>query len=305
MSNETVDRTVFLTWVYSSRQKGCARLLVDSIRSFGGTLSECPIWLFETNPSKVPCNDFENLGVKVLPLSLPDSVEHYAPNLAHKVVACARAEELAPPEVKSLIWLSPETMIVQPPLLFDLSGSFDAAVRPVHIKNIGLGVTEPVDGFWRRIYEAVGVRDVQTTVESFVDAEHLRAYFNSAAFAANPATGLFRRWFECFEALVNDQAFQSGACADEWHKLFLHQAVLSTLVVTALDMERVRALPPDYGYPYNLHDDVPQERRATALNDLVHVIYEHRSVDPEKMDGIEVNEPLRTWLSGHANTYPT
>ncbi|MCP4247109.1 MAG: hypothetical protein GY778_08670, partial [bacterium] len=202
----------------------------------------------------------ESLGVRVLPLHIPDTVRGYI--LASKVCACAQAEALASPETQSLVWLSPECLVVRPPVLFGLGAALDAAVRPVHIRNVGLLATEPPDAFWRGVYDAVGVSDVQTTVVSFCDAQHIRAYFNSAAFAVKPSAGLLNRWFDRFEALVRDQAFQSKACRDELHQVFLHQAILSTLVATQLDPERVRTLPPDYGYPYNLHGSVPPDRRA-------------------------------------------
>jgi hypothetical protein len=303
MGDATSDQTVFLTWVYSPRQRWCARVLVEGIRAFGGALSHCPVWLYEANPERVPCGDLEDLGVRVLSLEVPDTVRGYI--LASKVCACARAEALAAPEVRSLIWLSPECLIARPPVLFDLCRSFDAAVRPVHIKNVGLLATERPDAFWSGVYEAVGVRDVEITVESFVDVQHIRAYYNSAAFAIRPSTGLFRRWFECFEALVGNEAFQSRACQDEWHQIFLHQAVLSTLISTALDPARVRTLPPDYGYPYNLHGSVLPERRARTLNELVCAVYEERTINPDRMDDIVVDEPLRSWLLDRARTEPT
>ena len=52
-----------------------------------------------------------------------------------------------------------------------------------------------------------------------------------------------------------------------------------------------------YNYPYNLHQSVPPERRAVALNDLVCLTYEERSLDPKLMTDIEVHEPLRPWLA--------
>ena len=296
------DQTLFVTWVHSPRQKWAARLIADSIRTFGGELSDCPIWLFEANPQQVPCGDLGSLGVRVLPLTVPESVRHYV--LAPKVYACAQAEALVPPDIQSLVWLSPACFVVKPPLLFDLGASFDVAVRPVHIQNVGLLATEPVDAFWRGVYDAVGVADVETTVESYVDVQRLRAYFNSAAFAVRPSTGLLRRWFECFETLVRDDAYQAGPCRDEWHQVFLHQAILSALLVTMLEPERIRILPPDYGYPYNLHGSVRPDRRASALDELVCVIYEERSVDPRQMDDIQVREPLRSWLLGHAELFP-
>ncbi|MBU1878534.1 MAG: hypothetical protein KJ734_06245, partial [Chloroflexi bacterium] len=163
---------------------------------------------------------------------------------------------------------------------------------------------EPVDAFWRRVYDAVGVPDVLTTVESFVDAQCLRAYFNSHAFAVNPARGLLGRWFQLFESLVGDREFQAGPGRDERHHIFLFQAVLSALLVTALDPGRICMLPPNYNYPYNLHQSVPPDRRARALDDLVCVAYEDRAIDPALMDDIEVREPLRSWLSAHTENEP-
>jgi hypothetical protein len=294
-----VDQTVFLILVSTIRQRSCARLLIDSIRAFGGALSHCPIWLFEADSQGVPCNSLNNLDVRVLPLTVSDTMRNYW--FAGKVCACARAEELANSRTRSLIWLSPDCLIIKPPLLFDLAPAFDAAVRPVHIRNIGLGATEPLNDFWEKVYETVGVRDVQATVESFVDAQHIRAYFNSHVLSVDPSKGLFRRWLKGFESLVSDREFQSSSCRDERHQVFLHQAVLSALVVTLLAPKRIRILPPDYSYPYNLHQRVPADRQAQALNDLVCVAYEDRSLDPNVVDDIDIGEPLRSWLSTHVN----
>ena len=298
MTNDSSEKIIFLTWVYSARQKNIVQFLIDNLRTFGGSLSQCPVWVFEVSPQTICCKDLQSERVQVLPLETPNSVKQY--NYADKVYACAQAESLAPAETHSLVWLTTECLFIQPPILFNLAQDFDAAVRPVHIKNVGLLAAEPVDDFWKQVYKVAGVDDILTTVESFVDAQHIRAYFNSAAFAVNPATGLFSRWFECFETLVRDQSFQAKACQDERHQIFLHQAILSTLLVTMLDPERLRILPHEYVYPYNLHQDVPLDRRAAVMNELVCIYYEGRTLVPGAIDDIEVNEPLRSWLREHA-----
>ena len=81
-----------------------------------------------------------------------------------------------------------------------------------------------------------------------------------------------------FTALVNDQAYQEEACSDIAHQIFLHQAVLSALIVTML----------------------PPERRAQALNDLVCIANEERPMHPDAVTDIAIHEPLRTWLTAHA-----
>ena len=294
MSNTVAAQSAFLTLVRSTREVLHARLLIDSIRSFGGDWSDCPVWLFEANPAQAPCASLESAGVQVLPLTVPDAVRRY--DFGDKVYACAQAEVMAA-GVQSLIWADPGVLFIQPPRLYDLGASFDAAVRPVHIQNVGLLATEPLDGFWQKVYQTVGVQDISATVDSFVDSQHLRAYFNSHAFAIRPSIGLLRQWLECFEVLVGDQVFQSACCQDERHQIFLHQAVLSALIATRLDPQRVRILPPVYNYPYNLHQSVPRDWHAQALDDLVCVAYEERSLDPAVMNAITVHEPLRSWLS--------
>ena len=299
MGNMPVDQTVFLTLVTSIRERECARLFIDSLRSFGGKLSDCPIWLFEGAPQRAPCDTLTQTGLKIVPLTPPDIVRDYV--LADKVCACAQAEALATPKIQSLVWFNPDCLVIRPPLLLELAASFDVAIRPVHIRNVGLPATAPLDGYWRKIYEAVGVQDIQATVDSFVDAQHIRAYFNTHAFAVNPFKGLFCRWLNCFETLVCDQEFQSDACQAERHKIFLHQAVLSALIATSIDPRRLRILPPDYSYPYNLHQSVPLDRRAMILNDLVCIAYEDRPLDPTIVDDIEIHEPLRSWLSARTS----
>ncbi len=297
MTNTTSDPAVFLTLVRSPGERDCARLLIDSIRTFGGRLSQRPIWLFEADSPEASERDLAGKGVQVFPLSVPDSVKQVF--FANKVYACARAEKMATPAVQSLIWIDASCLVIKPPLLFDLASSFDAAVRPVHIRNVGLPFDAPLDSFWTRIVENAGVQDVEGTVETFVDGERIRPYFNSHAFAINPAKGLLRQWFERFETLACNDEFREELRQDQLRHIFLHQAVWSVLLVTQLERERIHLLPPDYNYPYNLHDSVSKKRRAKALNDLVCIAYEDRPLEPSQVDDIDLHDPLRSWLFEH------
>ncbi|MGC9356732.1 MAG: hypothetical protein ACP5GX_02645 [Anaerolineae bacterium] len=288
------DVTAFVTVAVTPEHAQRVRLLIESLRAFGGELSESPVWVFVPQPEVMPTHDLEG-EIRRLPLELPETVNNYW--FASKVYACARAEALVPPETRSLIWVSFDCLILQPPTLLDLAPAFDAAVRPVHIKNVGLLTSEPLDAFWKGVYEVVGVDEMQITTETFVGQQRLRAYFNSHALAIHPGQGLFQRWFEIFEQLVTDDAFQSETCQDTLHRIFLHQAILSTLLATEIAPQRLRTLPPEYSYPYHLHTKVPPERRPAALNDLVSVAYEDCNLNPRQVEGFEIREPLRSWLA--------
>jgi hypothetical protein len=199
----------------------------------------------------------------------------------------------------TLVWIDPGCLVVNPPTLYELGADFEAAFRPVHIQNVGLRVDQPLDAFWQGIYAELGITDVFATVQSFVDQRVLRAYYNSHAFAVNPALGILGRWLEHFQRLVGDAAFQRVACQDEPHQIFLFQALLSALITKEVNPTRLRILPPEYNYPFNLQERVPPEHRARALNDTVTFAYEDRSLNPAKITDIVVEEPLRSWLAAH------
>jgi len=285
-----MNETCFLILFRSEAGERLARIVIESLRAFGGPLRDCAVWALVLDPDRVSRVLPGIEGVHRFSLAVEEDCPPYP--FAEKVYACARAEEMARPDVRSLVWLSLDCLVINPPLLFDLGPAADAAFRPVHHRNVGSPAHEPPDDFWRGIYRALGVDEMPCTVESFVDTQTLRPYFNTHCFAFNPAAGLGRAWWAHFKAMVMDEAFQAGPCRDELHQIFLHQAILSTLVAKRLDWERVRLLPPEYNYPLNLLNEMPPDCRAPTLNSLVNAVYE----DAFPWAEIEVQEPLRSWL---------
>ena len=289
-----VDATMIISLVRSEKDTFRIKMLMESLNRFGGFLGECPVCCFETDPKLKTQERLGDLQVQVLPLTVPDALNHYL--FADKVYACAHVESMVDATIKTLIWMDPSLLVIQPPLLYDLDPPYEAAFRPVHIQNIGLAREDDINPFWEKIYQAVGVRDISFTLETFVEEKVLRAYFNTHAFAVNPARGLMQKWYQCFEELVNDHVFQADCCSDQTHQVFLHQAVLSTVLAKYLALDDIRILPPDYNYPYNLQSQIPEKKRARALNDLISVVTEDRLLKPGEEADIDIHEPLNSWL---------
>jgi len=183
---------VFATFVDHPSQLPGAALLVESIRTFGGSLSESYIWIFHSDRLCKSDIQLKGNGTKVISIELPERISGYP--FSGKVTACARAEEMTGSLYKSLVWMASDCLVLGPPTLFDLSGSDDAALRPVHISNVGSPAGESPDGYWEGIFNAIGIKDLSRTVESFVDCKTLRAYYNTHAFAVNPSRGLMSKW---------------------------------------------------------------------------------------------------------------
>lgn len=289
------QETVFLIIFRSEEAERLARIVIEGLRTFGGPLADSRVFAFVLDPDRAPNVLFGMDGIRRIPLAPDESDPPYA--FAEKVYASARAEEMAGPEIGSLVWLSLDCLVVNPPLLFDLGAApgvppADAAFRPVHHQNVGSPVEEPMDDFWTGIYQALGVQAMPYTIESFADRRMLRPYFNTHCFAWNPATELGRAWWESFQGMVSDEGYQARACRDELHQVLLHQAILSTLVPTVLAWDRIRMLPPEYNYPLNLQGGIPADLQAATLNNLVNAVYE--AAFP--WGSIEVREPLHSWL---------
>ena len=298
MNQKSSNELRFLLMFRSEAGERLARIVIESLRAFGGPLRNGEVWAFVLDPDRVSYTLPGIERARCFPLALPEECLPYP--FVEKVYACAQAEERAGPDVRSLVWLGLDCLIINPPLLFDLraasgAAAADAAFRPVHHRNIGSPAREPLDGFWQGIYRALGIGEMSHTVESFADGQTLRPYFNTHCFAWDPDTGLGHDWWEHFQALASDQAFQAGPCRGEAHQIFLHQAVLSTLVAKQLDWDRLRMLPPDYNYPLNLLGEMPPDLRPPALNGLVNAVYEEAFPWTE----IEIHEPLRSWLREH------
>jgi hypothetical protein len=177
-----------------------------------------------------------------------------------------------------------------------LNKSTQAAFRPVHIQNIGLSADHALDPYWNKVYQEIGLGDTGYRVESYVDMQWIWPYFNTHLFAIDPRQAVLRTWLNHFTALIADVSYQEATCSDVQHRIFLHQAVLSTLLVKSIEQEQIRILPPEYSYPLHLHKEISPERRVTSLNDLVCPVYEGAFQYPDTVSDMEIEEPVLSWF---------
>ena len=294
------ERTCFFTIVRSPESKRNVAFLLKTLQAFGGSMRNHPFLIFQMVPDKKIESDFGGENVHVIPVDEDRALRHYW--FGEKVYISSLAEEMVQGHVRSLVWLSGQCLILHPPIRLALENSYDAAFRPVHIKNIGLTVDEPLDSFWRAVYDSVGIDDCPYALRSFVEGHKIRAYFNTHLFSINPSFGILQTWLDHFMEMVSDHGFQSGPCNDQEHQIFLHQAILSALIVKKLDWERVQILPNEYSYPLHLHLDVPPHLRPESLNSQVCPVYEGIYQHPVTLNELVVHEPLNTWIIDNAPT---
>lgn len=297
----------FLTYLQQESQERAAAMLVDSIRRWGGEYANCPIYAVLADPARTGSR-FKGKAVNLVPLVLskPASAFPYAA----KAFAAAKVEEMTAGTIGTLVWLDPETFLLGPPEEYDLKAGTQAAVAPVSLVNIGQSPDEPVDAFWAPLYRRCGLAsDGIFPVETFVDCKTVRVWLNCGMFSVRPERGLLREWAKILDEFLHDPEYLQAAVADGPHRVFLHQAVISTLIAARLKRPEIRWLPKGYNYPLFCHSLgypgatgtvhlIPDRKKVKSLDELTSVFLE--SLITAHADWIKHippgGEPFRAWL---------
>jgi hypothetical protein len=289
-------RVVFATYAEGAAQARKAAVLVDSLRRFGGALAEAPFFAVADADGRAELAKAGLAGTTVLPLEAA-AVARGVP-FAAKAYAAAAAERLVE-GAETLAWMDPESLVVAPPRALDLGPGAAVALRPVFLVNaVGLAEEAPVDGYWARLFREAGVDPASVpAVESFADEKRIRFYVNCGVIAWRPGRGIAREWVRVLAAVLADEAWSKEHVTEPRHLVFLHQAVVSAVILSRTSAAERRWLPPDHGYPLNLHDRLPAAKRARRLEDLACFIYDTLwDRDPDWLARAPVGEPLRGWL---------
>ncbi|HTZ21655.1 MAG TPA: hypothetical protein VMC06_12305 [Opitutaceae bacterium] len=290
----------FVVMIASPQEEKSAAVLVKSIRAFGGDYSSAPVVLVLADPTAADGRSLAASVQETVVLKMNEKFRTFP--FSDKVYACAQVEALVADKTDWLVWLNPDCLVVAPPGAIAADRQAWAALRPVHVQNIGntRNVGSPVDApipeYWERIYRAAGLDPAQTwTVESLVDQQKMRGYFNSGCMAFVPAKGILRAWRDVYESLLSDPASFAFYTSNSPYSIFCHQAVLSAVVMAKAGKSRVNNLAPAYGYPLGLQDFPGFTNRIGALSDLVIVI----SGTQDNFRKIRVVEPLRSWIDAN------
>jgi hypothetical protein len=288
-------KALFATLVSDESDLQAVKMMVNSKRTFAGRFANSPTIIFTLIEIGNPFSEFPEVNVVGI---------HQPPTLAEclfgaKVLACKVAEETARQEGRVLIWIDPACLLLRPPEQLLLTPPHKAALRPVHIMNIGQPVGQPLNGFWRQIYDATGNRMPDYSLQSYIDAVEILPYFNTHCFSLDSSLGICAKWMATLDRLWNDETFLPHF-SNSLQRVFLFQAVLSAVITSSLDRNEIHLLSPDYSYPYHLQAKIPPEKQAKRLEELTCVVYEEESIHPHNLRDIEVIEPLKSWLRAHA-----
>ncbi|MBN1564785.1 MAG: hypothetical protein JXA10_13140 [Anaerolineae bacterium] len=277
-----------------------ALVLIRSLRTFGGSLAQSPIWLMVPRGEQLFSHDDQAAltpqGVLVVPCDVDADARQFP--FAAKVFAAALVESLAQTyQIKHLIWLDSDVLFIQEPGDLLIPAEKHLGYCPVHHRLIGSRIDKPLDAFWSLVYETCAVPpDHVFSMRTIVGDEAIRPYINAGFMATKPADGLLQAWCDQFAALFLDERFTAFYEQHVLYRIFVHQAILTGVVMAKFAPADLIELPRRYNYPLHLYADHAPEKRPPSINDLITCRYENVFAEAGWPDRFPITGDLKTWL---------
>jgi glyoxylase-like metal-dependent hydrolase (beta-lactamase superfamily II) len=288
---------VFVILVSNPVQEKQANVLINSIREFGGNYANSQIYLFQGDTVNAPCKSLISESVNLIPLEIDKSLPNYP--FIQKMEALAQAEKLLAAKAETMVWMDADALVLNEPVEFDLLENKKLAIRPVNLRNnVGLSAKDSVDKYWEKIYELIDLKvENVPIVETYVDTQMVRSYLNCAIFSMRPNMSILQESLDIFKRLLYDQEYQIGAITTINHIIFLHQAILSAVMVSKIKEDEIHWFSMAAGYPLHHYKELTLDKRPIKVNDLESLIYAYSwGTSRWLLDEIQIDEPLRTWL---------
>jgi len=276
--------------------------LARSIRTFGGEFCFNPIWMLsqrrEGDLSEVTRQELYSIGARLISFEMDSDGSNFP--FASYVTSAGIAEGLAQGEASFLVMMAPDTLVLQQPAEFLLQAGKSLGGCPVHLKLLGSGFDQPLDEFWKLIYHDCQV-DVKKVfaMQTIVDEQAVRAYFNAGLLVVRPERGLLRGWQSTFERLFRLPEYEAFYQQNELYKIFMHQIVLAGSILSRLKPEEFQQFPFEFNYPLHLHTRLAIDRRPSSLAKLVTCRFEdYREFfgNPVLNGLIQIDKSLNDWL---------
>jgi hypothetical protein len=298
---EKHKKLVFASIVYPTKSSETnATLLADSIRTFAGSLSRNPIVYFAPDcrkqVSSVARDRLFSLNVEIIPFKI--DLETLQFPLAADVLAAAAAESAVYGQTDILAWLGTNTVVLREPEAFLLQKEKNLGYRPVHHTLVGSRYDSAIDEFWTLVYHYCKVpQDRIFPMETHIDGTRIRPYFNAGMLITRPNKRLLQTWNTIFFHTYQKLPFREFYEKNDLYKIFVHQALLSGVILSKFETNELTELPSTYNYPLHLHAEDVTRHRPSSIEEVVTFRHENFYHDKEWMKKMPAKNQLKQWLA--------
>ncbi len=286
-----------VTYTGDAIQERSTRVFIKSLRDRGGKYKNAPIYVVLTDPEYMPGRSLTGDNIHILTLEMDSTCSTYP--LAVKAFAAARVEAIVKDHCSTLAWFDPATLILDSLDELDLENRHGVSVRPVSLVNtIGIPPATEPDAYWKPLYQALDL-NYQTLpgYTTIVDEKPIQPYFNCEIFSVDPRRGIFAEWARQLAQFIKNETYQKEVCTTFLRRLFLHQAVLSAVIIARVAPEEIKPLSIRTSYPFGQHDQLASSKKVKTLNELSAAIFDYQwEKNPNWLEKIPAEGPLKEWL---------
>jgi hypothetical protein len=178
--------------------------MVESLRRFGGSLSDAPVVAvkprFGPPLARSTLGRFEELGVRFIRMRSHPRFAWF--HYLNKPLAMLAAEQSSDADI--LVWVDADVLVREEPSAFVLPADVAFTAGPTDYGVVGTtGPNDIHDPYWRAICDALGLElEELPWLTTYVEQERIRFYLNAGIFAYRRRTGLAEHWLRtCIRAL--------------------------------------------------------------------------------------------------------
>lgn len=297
---------IFATYAELPRQLYCARVLIESIRTFGCDYKDVPVWLYVTEQLQKDATEtlqkFASLHVDIKICQAPEEARWFS--LANVVFMAAQFETDAESHGAVIAMLGSDTVVLQALDEFVLPKGISLGYRPVFHKNINPMFSEPLDDYWTRAYEIMSIQ--KSTVFPMVtpaDGDTIRPYFQAGCLVVRPEKGIFRKWKEQFTALYSDSLIRKMSEKDIRLRIFTFQVALTGAILNNLERIEMIQFSDKINYPIFFREMFGAKRDFHDITNATTIRYEFFFNDPPDGWEKQLTGPADriAWLKEHFN----
>ncbi len=285
---------VFTTFVEFKEELVPLKVMIESLRSFGGKYKDAPVWIYTTNglmASEVEVlKKIDSLNAEIRTSQSPQDATWFF--LAKKVFAAAQAEADAEGKTAILARLDTDTIIIQEPDEYILPEGKSLGYRPVFHRNINPLYWEPLDVYWARAYQTMGIQE--STVFPMVtpaDGDTIRPYFQAGCIVVRPERNILRKWAGMFTVLYQDSVIKELCKQDQRKRIFTFQVALTGAILNNLDRSEMVQFSNRINYPIFFREMFGAKKDFHDITNAVTIRYEHFFINPPADWDKQLNGP--------------
>ncbi len=230
--------------------EGQAKLLVDSIRTFGGIDMEVPLYAFQPrmsgNLDKSTLSFFESHNVVFQKLPLNKHLFFHP--MANKVVMPAYFEANCPDHIETIALFDTDLLFVNKlSQLFEIQNKAFALSPAFSSKFSAIIIDKRPSKIWQIVFEYLNITlDDFWTLKTLIENETIYHYYSGGIIISKKDRNLFSQLWNLYLKIFDDKRLLSISYKE---KFFLEQILIAAYLAKNYDESAISKIGKSYHYP--------------------------------------------------------